>query len=384
MRTEETPHAHPYLTRLPRRSLPPYGTALPPLLSLFSALLLGFAAPGLIGAETPADYIKCALIAVSGGVVSYGVIRLAVDRGAPQAAIGSMAAMLASIVSVLSVGIGLWAATYGGLSVRETDRLLLEAHGTAQADVIAARMSALRKDARTGPALQALTDELARMAACEAASSCFSGHGTGGRGEVFRSLHSAHSRAVSVLEQVGAGEARIGEEVARLTMLQERYASLIADEALSPAEQRREAQNVHSRMAQHLSALNEAVPAALVRAFAQELANGMSANGGDDVRLRRYFSSQAAQLEAASGEGTKVLPELPALPARAGISDTLVQIPHFLPVALIIAVVELIFPTCIWLYSYIALATQVRRAETGSPPPSAGPNAAPRPSRRAE
>ncbi|MCO5057441.1 MAG: hypothetical protein M9905_06105 [Rhizobiaceae bacterium] len=49
----------------------------------------------------------------------------------------------------------------------------------------------------------------------------------------------------------------------------------------------------------------------------------------------------------------------PGFPRRTGVSDTFAYIAHFLPVAAITAVVELVFPLVLWAYTYWALAWDV-------------------------
>ncbi len=69
--------------------------------------MLGFAVPNLIGADSGLDFAKAILLAGSGALVSLGVNRLAVEKGALQAAIGTAGATLVSTVSMLAVGAGL-------------------------------------------------------------------------------------------------------------------------------------------------------------------------------------------------------------------------------------------------------------------------------------
>ena len=69
------------MERLPRRQKPPYSKVVLPVLATVSGVLLGFALPALIGAESFVDYVKCLLFAVGGGFVSYGVNRFAIEWG---------------------------------------------------------------------------------------------------------------------------------------------------------------------------------------------------------------------------------------------------------------------------------------------------------------
>jgi hypothetical protein len=186
--TGHTLEVNPPLQRMPKKPLPHYTQFLLPALAAGSGALLGFAMPGLIGAETILDYVKCAVIAVSATGTAYGINRLAIEKGALQAAIGTSGAGLVSVASILSVGTGLFAATYAGFTIERTDRLRLEEYGYAQAAYVDGQVRRAREAARIEPAVHALLADLSDKEACERASSCLSGHGPGGEGPVFRAL----------------------------------------------------------------------------------------------------------------------------------------------------------------------------------------------------
>lgn len=66
----------------------------------------------------------------------------------------------------------------------------------------------------------------------------------------------------------------------------------------------------------------------------------------------------------------RALPEnaktAPSFPRATGVSDTISYIGHFLPIAAIAAVVELVLPISLWLYTLFALSWSAHRL---SPPP---------------
>ncbi|MCR9089221.1 MAG: hypothetical protein NXH97_21060 [Rhodobacteraceae bacterium] len=383
------PFANKYageMDRLPRRPMPSYAQIMLPVLAVISGLLLFFATPPLIGAETLWDYAKAGLLAFGAAFVAYGINRFAVQQGAPLAAIGSRAAMAASLISVLAVGAGLSISTFAGLTLAEVNRLQLKAYAQDQSEAIAAATTSAQDAETVLPSLQAITETLRTTAACEAQSSCFSTLGTGGRGDIFQSLNTLATRATAVTAQAEAS--RVASTGAReaLNRLQQEFVAALDDETLSLAGQRRSAQIIAGQIAQALGDLNEATPVSLASTYADELRTPVSIPAHPEIarRLEGFLASQADQLSAViAGQDANTV-TLPPFPDQAGVTDALKMIGHFAPIAMIVAVVELIFPVVIWIYAYVALAVPIWRQEAMPAPvadesvPSA-PTAAKRP-----
>ena len=58
----------------------------------------------------------------------------------------------------------------------------------------------------------------------------------------------------------------------------------------------------------------------------------------------------------------------PRFPGKAGVSDTFSYIGHFLPIAMIIGVVELVFPILLWLITFFSYRAKIARDENSLPP----------------
>jgi len=200
------------LKPLPKRQGIAFRDAILPGLAIASGTLVGFAAPDLIEADGALDIAKCVLLGLSGGAVSYAVNILAIEKGAPLAAIGSIGAGLASTVSMIAVGAGLWAATYAGLTIAETDRLRLEDFGRDQAVFIERRIGIAQQAGRLRAVLASITADLAAKTDCERKSSCISRNGSGGEGDVFFALQGELQKARAV-----AGEIERGATVSKAT-----------------------------------------------------------------------------------------------------------------------------------------------------------------------
>ncbi|GAB6843728.1 hypothetical protein HNR00_003408 [Methylorubrum rhodinum] len=305
--------------------------------------------------------VKVFFCVLGGMAVSYGVNRCAIDRGAPLAVVGYRSAAVASVLSILIVGAGLFGATYAGLVLKDVDRLRLEAHGTALGEYVGARAGDTAMGAAVAPVLASIADDLERKALCERAGSCVSGRPAGGRGLVARTLEAMAERAKGVAAQfetgVGTGAAKgteIGDLLARF--------GAIAGGSDPAAEKRVRLQDIDARIRQALAARKEAAPLGLALGYAAELqAAGTIAGQPEASRALSTILQAHARSLRGVGTASAVTAAAPAFPKAAGVADTFAHLGHFLPVAAITAVVELVFPLVLWVYVALTLAWEIEQ-----------------------
>lgn len=356
----------PQLKRLEKKHLPPFSRLLLPLIAALSAFLLTLALPGLIGAEGWIDSLKCLVIGLSAGITAYAINRYAIERGAVQAAIGSWTSGITSLISILVVGAGLAMATYAGLVIEKVDQLRLQQFSAEQSAWMQDSTARTGEASRLHPIVTAIASDLERNVACEAASSCVSGVGIGGQGPAYRMLLGALGRVQAIASELRAAEQGRMQTTSELSALQEALQSLLVDGSLPGAMRRLQAEQLTGRIGATAGTLGTASPASLVQGLAREL----SARGGnrpEDRLLASYGAQLMAALETVSGS----LVPPPAFPAASGVADTLRYIGHFLPVALLVAVIELILPTTLWVYAVMDLRARLEeqeRAEKSRPP----------------
>ena len=357
------------LKRLKKKEARPYTRYLQPGTAAASGVLLGLALPDLTNAENLIDYAKCGVIAGAATLAHYGVNRLALDKGAPQTAIGSLLSGAASIVSIFVVGAGMFAATYAGFTIDGTEQLRLGKHATAQSAWIDAETRAAREASRVAPIIQATAAEIAATELCERESSCLSGIGTGGAGLVFRTVSAESRRAEAMLDAVKAGEARLAGALADLRTQQAEFGRIVSDDSLSRTERRVLAAESTGRMNLAASALAEASPVAMARGYAEALSQGVPLLERPQAqeKLNRLLAAHAVQIKAAlNGVDDRTMAP-PTFPSAAGVSDTFRYIPHFLPLALLIAAIEFVLPLVIWLYAFVALRARVEEEDPEEP-----------------
>lgn len=341
------------------------------LTSAISGSMLWLAMPNLISGTGWEAALKSGLLALGGMVVSYVVNRLAVERGAPLMVKGYGMAGAVSVLSVATVGIGLFAATYSGLTMREVERLRVEEHGQALGHFVAGRSAAAGQSARIAPAIGAVVADLTEKRACEIADSCLSGHTGGGNGPVARLLAEKLGKASALERQVQNGMAARDQAVDRLNALYGDYERAAADGDLSEEERRRTLRGIDLTIRQAAADLDEAIPVTLIAAYGDELKAGVEIAERPDMARKisgilRPHGQTIGEL-ARSQSGANV--EAPAFPPATGVSDTFRYAAHFLPIVAITAAVELVFPMSLWLYTLLALRWAAYRASPPVPRP---------------
>ncbi|MGC3939508.1 hypothetical protein ACOTTU_17020 [Roseobacter sp. EG26] len=353
------------LKRVPKKVGLPYDQRLLILGPLISALLAALAIPDLIGAETAFDYVKAILIAISAGCIAYGINRLAIERGAMHTAIGTPMAGIVSLGSILVVGIGLYAATFGGLVKDATDILRYEQFAQKMSVYVDDNVRSAQTSAQVMPVIGAIVSDLSAKEACERDSGCLGPSNVGGTGPTYRAVSGKRQQAEAISAAVLELQKTRNTAAARLAGLLSEMHSIIGNDDLSGAEQREQLQDVAAEIGQTISRLKEAVPTALIASYAEDLRQGVLVPRNEEASqnltdiLRGHARTLSAVLNAAETQaGTP-----PAFPAKTGISDTFSYILFFLPLALIILVVELVFPSVLFCYTVFAFKQRVTREE---------------------
>lgn len=340
------------------------------LASVITSLMLGVGLPNIVSGDGIMMMVKCALLAAGGMTVSYAVNRLAVERGAPLVVKGYGWAGVVSSLSILIVGGGLFSATYSGLTYQDVEQLRIEAHGEALGSFVSQRSAAAAQSSGMLAAINAVVSDLTQKRDCEIIESCISGHAGGGNGPVARTLNEKLGTAVALAQQVENGEAARQRTIEQLNRLYSEYEA-IASGDLSADEKRRALRGLDLSIRQAVADLDSALPVVLLGAYGEELRGSVEIEGRPDA-ARRITAILRPHGQAIAGL-VRALPErgdmAPAFPKQTGVSDTFAYIGHFLPIAAIAAVVELVFPICLWLYTLFALSWADWRVSPTAPRP---------------
>lgn len=333
-----------------------------------SGVMLFMAAPNILRATHIIGYLKAGGLALAAMAVSYGINRLALDKLSPLAAKGSIGALALSLGMTLAVGAALLTTTYSGLVFKDVAELQLQEHRTALGNYIARVNAGVSEAGRVTPVMRLIESDLKQKAICEAATSCVSGRGNGGVGTVARVFQELASRAAAIGQQLVAGETIRQDTLARLNAAIADYHKVLGEEDKDIWERRSRLQAIDDKVRQAAAELRQAVPLPLLAAYADELRRGVAVPDRPDATasVNAILSRHGLSLSSVLSTIETIAAEPPAFPKRTGVGDTLTYLLHFLPVALIAAVVDLAFPISYWLATFWTLgwarfAEEVRR-----------------------
>lgn len=346
------------------------GTAdvLVPFMSLTSAGMLGFAVPNLISGSGATFYGKCILITAGAAIVSWGVNTLAIKRGAPLFSKGYLIAGLTSVSTVALVGAGLWSATYSGLVASDVEQMHLDSHAQQMGDHVARERTRTQKLFEVGVVVIAIRDGFAQKFACEVASACVSGRGSG-EGPTSREIANQHAAASTLSAKIDEAAITFTNIDAKVADALANYQALINSDDTNVVQRRAALQRSRLELDKALSAAGSVLPAGLLRSYADELAKGVVIPGKLEAsdRLTKMMRGQAEALDTVLDEVPGNAGATPALPPKTGVSDTFDYIGHFMPVAAVTAVIEMVLPLALWIYTALFLDWAIYQKERPQP-----------------
>lgn len=167
------------LQRMPRGEPPRLVDVLILWLVFASGGMLVLGLFDLLGADSLIDYLKCGLMGLTASAVAFVVNKLAIERGARQAAVGMPGAAVLSLGTMGVVATAFCAATFAGFTLSEVERLRLEQFGRSQATYIQEYQQLAMEAAQVIPGVRAIVDDLSAKEGCET-NGCL----TGGVGDV--------------------------------------------------------------------------------------------------------------------------------------------------------------------------------------------------------
>ena len=355
--------------RLPRKKRFDVAAMALPAFAVATGAMVGLSAPQLIDPSGLAGATRITLLTGSAMLVSYIVNRYAVTDGAEHAARGYLSAGITSVASILIVGGGLFASTFAGLTITRVNDLRLQQHGQALAVFVAAANGEASKTLQTKPVVDAAVADINLHVACEQSESCLSGRGHGGRGTVTRALEPIAKRAAEISAQLKDGDAARRDQLTRINGFIGDYQTTFSNSELDRPERRRRLARIDAQIKQGASLLKEAMPVALLRSYGEELEKGLiiaerpTATRNVNALLRRHGRAVSAALE---GTGSKTI-AAPAFAAEAGVTSTFAYMGHFLPIAALTAVIELVMPLTLWIYMLIAHLWGIYRDDPTGP-----------------
>ena len=359
-------------TRLPAKEKFDIADFAIPAFALSTGAMVAVSAPYLIDASGFIGWFKVALLSSSAGLVSYIVNRFAIEYGADLTARGYASAGIASVGSIIVVGSGLFASTYAGLTIERVNALKLHEHGRALATYVERTNQAAAQALKTGPVVDTAKADFKLHVECESREGCLSKLGRGGRGPVTRALEPIALHASEISAQLSKGDATRALKLRQANRLVGEYQSTISNKDMTATTRRRKASRIDAAIKQEAGALLESMPLPLLRGYSAELNKGVTISGRPVAtqNVNALLGRHGRSIRIALDEIEVKKIDSPAFPSQAGVSSTFSYIGHFLPIATLTAVIELVMPLCLWVY---VLLSHLWRNFRNDPPTASAP-----------
>ncbi len=357
---------------LPERTGLSFEITLLILFALLTGSMAFWAMLNLITDQGASLWFKAGLIGLAAGLVSFAVNKFAIERGAPLAAKGYLLAPMISIGSILVVGIGLFASTYAGLTINQVRELSLQEYGRELGRYISVINQQSLATARIVPVVDSSIADLKAKRQCEFEEGCLNARGIPGAGPTTRTLTVIIDRAETIHQQMESAKSERSQLLARLNRLLGEYQSTLGETSKSLKLRREELVKISAQIQQSANALSEALPIALLQAYAGELETGVSiperpvATQNVNAVLRKH----AQGLNNVLGNFQDDRITSPQFPALAGVSSTFSFIGHFFPIAVLTVSIELVLPLALWVYTLMDRRWEIFERDTHRSNPS--------------
>lgn len=318
----------------------------------------------------PIASLKYLTIGFAAAAATYAVNRFALERLAPLHAIGFRSAGAAAIIGILITGAGTALGSLTGVLYGAIEARIYQASEQELTSYIGATHELALAGARIGPSVEAVAEDIARTKACEVTSACLS-NTSGGPGPMSRALETASGQAFGLVEALQAGQLDRERLLGALNDLGAEYRAVLGDQDRALRERRAELQALHAEILQTASTLREAVPVALVQAYAADLQAGANLRG--DPQGSRILSAYLREHGRALADQLDDVPEahiaVPHFPERPGMLNVLAYVPAFLAIAAIVFVGELCLPITMYAMTFLRLSWEIERREVRAEAP---------------
>lgn len=325
------------------------------VLPLISGSMLGAALPNIISETGASGNFKIVLATVGSMLVGYGVTRIAVKSLAPLFAKGYKLAGAVSLGALAAVGFGFAGASIAGFTATDVAERQVQANGTELSQFMAEKHEIAIQASRAAPTLGFVSGDLQQWAQCEFRENCISHAAVTGAGSITTILQGKADDATLIADEFERGEQAREQALADMNAHYEEYQRTLGKTEISIWERRFDLELIHNTVIQSAAKLAEAVPVTLVDQFGQELTEGVSIPGRSDVerRLNSILRENGERIEGVleDVEQQDLLP--PIFPEKPGVSTILTFLPKHIPLAILIVMIDLIFPMMLFVMTWL-------------------------------
>lgn len=326
-------------------------------LALCHLFLIPMSLFALSEATGPMESFKLILVGVGAAAAAYVVNRFSIEKLAPLHAIGFRMAGAFAIFIILATGAGMFLGSLNAMVHSSVEARVYQENGDALEAYVGSVYEAALVADRIAPAVYTAAQDIDRTKTCETASSCLSQVGDGGRGPMSIALEASAAQAYTISEALDRGSVERMQHLEELNRLYRGYTEELAESNKPLSERRVALQAIHAEIRQIATALNEALPMALVEGFVQDLRSGATVAGDPtgSMTLSTYLREHGNTLDEALDRMPEADLTAPSFPARPGMLVILQYLAEFAAIAGIVFVAELCLPITLYVMTWLKL-----------------------------
>ena len=335
------------------------------LLSICSGTLFGLGTYWLIDPQSVPQWIEVVTIGAAGGIANYAINGAVITRGAYQAASGVTGATAASVGSILATGLTISMVSFLGLTINSIDQMVMQEFGRENTLYVDGYIAGVRQSDEIVVAVETGYNQVLASAECERGSSCVSRRGNGGEGQTYHTLNGVAAQIGSVHQSLLAGESVRDDALEALEKTDGEIQTALNAATGSRKERRARVQVLLSEQRTALSDLERALPLSVVTGLAETLQTGVSIPNDRDLAQKingRLAPAGNGIIQALSSLEITDL-KRPAIPPETGVMGALEWIGFFLPLFLMLVLIDTLFPLLLWFFAYSALRPLVEPEE---------------------
>ena len=335
-----------------------------PTSAVMTGALVTLAAPQLLDTSGIIGAMKMALMGSAATFISWVVNYHAVKHGTELAASGLKAAGFASLAAVMVTGSAAFAFSYAGLVLPRVDGLNQAQHGQALSAYVDDVNQSSAQFSQLEAVIATTSADLQAKIECEIKDGCLSGNG-GGKGAIYREMLPPTQRAQKISVQLISSDDERRNQLAQINTTLDEYNAILGDGALDGVQKTRQLTSKSSQIKQRVADLRESSPLLLLRGYQAELSGGLLIESEPEgtAKVNSILKRHAETLRTVLDDIELDKSIAPSFPNKAGVSEAFSYFPHFWPLGIFTAAIELIIPWTLWLLTYTAIVLNLFRME---------------------
>jgi len=273
--------------------------------------------------------------------------------------------MAASVSAILATGLIISTVSFTGLTINSIDQMEMQEFGRANALYVDTYIASVRQADEIVVAVETGYNQVLASVECERGSSCVSRRGNGGEGQTYFALNGVAVQIGSVHQSLVEGEVARDDALETLADSNAEIQTALNAATGSRKARRARVQKLFSIQRTSLADLDRALPLSVVAGLADTLETGVTMPNDRDLaqRINAQLTPAGKGISQALDTLEIMKLERPDMPPETGVMRALSWIGFYLPLFLMLVLIDTLFPLLLWFFAYSSLRPLVEPEE---------------------